>query len=171
MTVRIASFPGTALSEDDLTSGRVLSVQDRLRADYAWDAGLAIGRYLEGLKHGVILGVQCRRCPRTVVPPRAFCEQCFGPMDAFVPLADTGTVNTFSLCYVTWDVRRIAEPLIPAVIEIDGTSPRVGILHLLSETVPDAVRIDMRVRAVWKPAGERQGAITDIRYFKPTGGA
>jgi uncharacterized OB-fold protein len=171
MTGRIPSFPGTALSEDDLTSGRVLSVQDRLRADYAWDAGLAIGRYLEGLKNGMILGVRCHRCQRTVVPPRAFCELCSGPMDAFVPLADTGTVNTFSLCYVTWDVRRIAEPLIPAVIEIDGTSPRVGILHLLGDIAPDAVRIGLAVRAVWKPAGERQGAITDIRHFRPVRGA
>jgi len=25
----------------------------------------------------------------------------------------------------------------------------------------------MKVQAVWKQPGERQGAITDIRYFKP----
>lgn len=170
MTKRIASFQGTALSEADIESGRVLSVRAQLRADYAWDAGLAIGRYLDGLKAGYILGVRCRRCARTVVPPRAFCEQCFGPMDAFVPLADAGTINTFSLCYVTWDVRRIRDPLLPAVVDIDGTSPRVGILHLLGEVAPDAVRVGLRVQAVWKPAGERQGAITDIRYFRPLPG-
>ena len=170
MTRRISAFPGTALSEADIAGGRVLSVHARLQAEYAWDAGLAIGRYLEGLKAGVILGVQCRRCQRTVVPPRAFCERCFGPMDAFVPLADTGTINTFSLCYVTWDVRRIATPLIPAVIDIDGTSPAAGILHLVGDVAPEMVRVGMRVRAVWKPAGERQGAITDIRHFKPLGG-
>ena len=28
--------------------------------------------------------------------------------------------NTFSLCYVSWDVRRLKPPEIPAVIEIDG---------------------------------------------------
>jgi len=62
MTKRIASFQGTALSEADIESGRVLSVRAQLRADYAWDAGLAIGRYLDGLKAGHILGVRCRRC-------------------------------------------------------------------------------------------------------------
>jgi uncharacterized OB-fold protein len=171
MGERRMMLPGTGLSEEDIAGGRVLSVDDRLRAEYAWDAGLAIGRYLHALKEGQILGVRCHRCERTVVPPRAFCERCFGPMDAFVPLADTGTINTFSLCYVTWDVRRIKDPLMPAVIDIDGTSPRVGIMHLLGEIAPDAVRIGLRVQAVWKPASERQGAITDIRYFKPiTGG-
>jgi uncharacterized OB-fold protein len=145
-------------------------VHSRLRADYAWDTGLAIGRYLEGLKNGRILGVRCRRCDRTVVPPRAFCECCFGTMDEFVPLADRGTVNTYSLCYVTWDVKRITDPLMPAVIDIDGTTPRVGILHLLGEVAPDALRVGLRVEAVWRPAGEREGAITDIRYFRPVDG-
>jgi hypothetical protein len=170
MSPQTGSFPGTALSEEDITSGRVLTVQDQVRAEYAWDTGLAIGRYLESLKEGRILGVRCERCDRTVVPPRAFCEQCFGPMDRFVPLPDTGTVNTFSLCYVTWDVRRIAVPQLPAVVDIDGTSPRVGILHLLGEVAPQAVRVGMRVQAVWKPAAERQGAVTDIRYFRPVVG-
>jgi hypothetical protein len=32
---------------------------------------------------------------------------------------------------------------------------------------PDAVHIGMRVQAVWKPEDEREGAITDILYFKP----
>lgn len=167
MTQRIASYPGTALSEEDIEQGRVLSIHDRLQADYAWDAGLAIGRYLKGLKKGQILGVRCARCDRTVVPPRAFCERCFAPMDTFVPLSDVGTVNTFSLCYVTWDVKRIAEPLIPAVIDLDGTLPPAGIMHLLGGVAPDRVHIGMRVRAVWKPARKREGAITDIRYFKP----
>ncbi len=88
-------------------------------------------------------------------------------MHTYKPLQDTGVVNTFSLCYVTWDVQRIKEPEIPAVIEIDGASPLHGIMHKLGEVDPDEVKIGMRVQAVWKPAAERQGAITDILYFKP----
>jgi uncharacterized OB-fold protein len=88
-------------------------------------------------------------------------------MEKYVPLQDTGTVNTYSLCYVTWDVQRIKIPEIPAVIEIDGASPLHGIMHMLGEIDPAKVHIGMRVKAVWKPAEERQGAITDIIYFKP----
>jgi hypothetical protein len=57
----------------------------------------------------------------------------------------------------------------PAVIAIDGASPGMGILHLLGEVAPKAVTIGMRVQAVWKPVAEREGSITDIRYFRPIG--
>lgn len=167
MTAKIKHFPGTALSESDFESGKVLFIHDKLNAQFAWDTGVAIGAYLAGLKRGEILGSYCPTCRKTVVPPRTVCEQCFHPMDEYLPLLDSGTVNTFSLCYVTWDVQRIQEPEIPAVIEIDGASPGHGILHKLGEVDPQAVRMGMRVKAVWKPAEERQGAITDILYFKP----
>ncbi len=167
MTVNIESYPGTPLSEEDFAEGKILFNYDELRGDYAWDTGIAIGRYLAGLKEGVILGARCKTCRKTVVPPRIVCEWCFRPMDEYVPLQDTGRVNTFSLCYVTWDVRRIEEPEISAVIEIDGASPLRGIMHRLGEVDPHRVHIGMRVQAVWKPLEEREGAITDILYFKP----
>jgi uncharacterized protein len=167
MTAKIKNFPGTSLSEQDIAEGKVFSLHDSMRGDYAWDTGVAIDQYLAALKQGMILGARCRRCRKTVVPPRQVCEWCYRPMDDYVPLQDTGTVNTFSLCYVTWDVQRIKKPEIPAVIEIDGASPLHGILHKLGEIDPSDVLIGMRVKAVWKPVEERLGAITDIMYFKP----
>jgi uncharacterized OB-fold protein len=167
MTVNNQNLPGTPLSEKDFEDGKILFNFDELRGDFAWDTGVAIGNYLQGFKEGVILGARCNTCRKIVVPPRTVCEWCFRPMDEYVPLQDTGTVNTFSLCYVTWDVHRIPEPEIPAVIEIDGASPLHGIMHLLGEVDPHKVHIGMRVQAVWKPVEERQGAVTDILYFKP----
>ena len=167
MSDKISKYAGTSLSEQEILNGDVLSLQDQMLADFAWDTGVAIGRYLAGLKAGIILGSYCRYCHKTVVPPRTVCEWCFNPMDHFVPLSDTGIVNTFSLCYVTWDVQRIEEPEIPAVVEIEGAAPLHGIMHKLGEVDPKEVAIGMRVQAVWKPEEERQGAITDIRYFKP----
>lgn len=167
MTANFKELPGTPLREKDFEEGKILFNFDELRGDFAWDTGIAIGRYLASLKEGVILGARCNTCRKVVVPPRTVCEWCFRPMDEFVPLKDTGTVNTFSLCYVTWDVKRVKEPEVPAVIEIDGASPLHGIMHLLGEMDPEKVNIGMRVKAVWKPPEERQGAITDILFFKP----
>jgi uncharacterized OB-fold protein len=174
MTSRFKEFHGTSLSEKDFDEGKVLFNYDELKADYAWDTGVGIGAYLAGLKRGVILGGYCRACRKTVVPPRVVCEWCYRPMTDYVQVEDTGTVNTFSLCYVTWDVQRIKEPEIPAVIMLDGASALSetstvmgGIMHLLGEVKPDDVKIGMRVQAVWKPEDEREGAITDILYFKP----
>jgi uncharacterized OB-fold protein len=167
MTAKIKEFPGVSLSEQDFSEGKILFNFDRLDGQFAWDTGVAIGAYLASLKKGIIMGSLCNTCRKIVVPPRTVCEQCFHPMNEFVPLKDTGVVNTFSLCYVTWDVQRIKEPEIPAVIDIDGASPLHGIMHMLGDVDPQQVKIGMRVKAVWKPAEERQGAITDILYFKP----
>ncbi len=157
----------TYLSEEDFETEQVLFETWVPQARYAWDAGIAIGRYLAELKAGRLVGVHCPSCGRILVPPRMFCQDCFVSTDGFVPLQDTGTVITFSICHIRWDMVRLEHPLIPAVIAIDGASPGMGILHLLGEVDPKAVRIGMRVQAVWKPPEEREGAITDIRYFKP----
>ncbi len=167
MSPETHEFRGTSLSEKDFEDGRILFRHDKMDGLYAWDTGIGIGRYLAALKEGVLLGSHCRRCRKTVIPPRTVCEWCFRPMDAYVPLKGTGIVNTFSLCYVTWDVRRIEEPEIPAVIEIDGASPLCGIMHKLGEVKPEDIHVGMRVQAVWKAPEEREGAITDILYFKP----
>lgn len=167
MTAKIKEFPGVYLKESDFEEKKVIFTEWNPNAQYAWDAGVAIGRYLRELKEGRLIGVRCNQCHRTVIPPRTVCEWCFRPMDDWVYLPDTGTVNTFSLCHVTWDMQYPDEPELPAVIDIDGTQPSVGILHLLGEIDPQAVKIGMKVQAVWKPAEEREGSILDIKYFKP----
>lgn len=165
---------GTPLKDQDIREGKVSLIAWKPHLEYRWDSGVAISRFLLGLKEGKILGVRCHSCGRTVTPPRAFCEWCFRPVDEWVELKDTGTVNTFSICYVTWDMKPLEIPQIPAVIEIDGTHPRVGFLHLLGgigekdvEAIRRRVRVGMRVQAVWKSPAERVGAITDILYFQP----
>jgi uncharacterized OB-fold protein len=167
MTAKIEKFPGVSLRESDFREKRILFTQWNPNAQYAWDSGVAIGRYLADLKKGRLTGVRCNKCRRTVIPPRNFCEWCFRPMDDWIHLPDTGTINTYSLCYVTWDMQVLTEPEIPAVIDIDGTRPSVGIMHKLGGVDPQQVEIGMRVRAVWKPPSEREGSILDIRYFTP----
>jgi uncharacterized OB-fold protein len=136
-------------------------------ARYAWDTGIAISEYLRGLKRGEILGRECRNCRRVLVPPRMFCEECFRPTDRWVQVEDTGTVNTFSICYIRWDMAPLKEPEIPFVLDIDGPTPGMGFMHKLGEVRPDDVRVGLEVEAVWKPEEEREGSILDIRYFRP----
>lgn len=164
---------GRPLSEGEFRK-KVSTTRWAPSLEYGWDAGLAIGRFLEGLQEGKIYGVRCRTCGRTVTPPRAFCELDFKPMDEWVELPDTGTINTFSICYVTWDMKPLRRPQIPAVIDIDGTSPRVGFMHLIGgvpgtsvEAIRKRISVGMPVQAVWKKPRDREGAITDILHFTP----
>ena len=158
---------GTGLESADFKKGRVFTEYYVPKLQYAWDTGEAIGRYLAELKNGRLIARRCNRCKRNLIPPRMFCERCFRTTDDWVFVQDTGKVNTFSLCYVSWDVQRLKVPEIPAVIEIDGAFPGAGIMHKLGKVKPKDVRVGMRVRAVWKPAAERTGSITDIKYFEP----
>lgn len=160
-------YPVTGLSEQAFEKNEVLVEYWKVQAEYAWDTGVAIGHYLEELKQGRLVGRRCSNCKRVLVPPRMFCEQCFRLTDEWVSVKDSGTVKTFSLCYVRWDMVRLKEPEIPAVIDLDGASRGVGIMHKLGEVDPKSVKVGMRVQAVWKPAAEREGSITDIKYFKP----
>jgi uncharacterized OB-fold protein len=166
-------FPGTSLTDHALTAGEVLVSMWRVKSEYNWDAGVAMGRYLQGLKQGKILGIRCSECRRTLVPPRSFCELCFRPLDDWVELSDTGRINTYSVSFVNWDASRRSTPEVPAVVEIDGASPGMAILHLIGEVgetldeITSRLKLGAPVQAVWKPADEREGAITDIRYFRP----
>lgn len=166
-----ADFPGTALSGRDFKAGKVLTVEDRYKVSYAWDSGIAISAYLRGLKDGKLLASYAPGSDRVLVPPRTFCELSWTPSNELVELPGTGRVNTFSLSYVNWDATRREEPLMPAVIELDGASEGMGILHMLGDVDPEDVEIGMAVEAVWKPAEEREGSITDILYFAPVKGS
>jgi len=158
---------GTPLHSEDFKKGKIFTNYYVPQLRYAWDTGEAIGRYLAELKKGRLIGRRCHRCQRMMIPPRMFCERCFRPTDEWAYVKDTGKVNTFSLCYVSWDVRPLKRPEIPAVIEIDGATPGTGIMHVLGNVNPKDVHVGMRVRAVWKPPAERTGTITDIAYFEP----
>jgi len=171
MSVRIKEYRGTYYSRRDLEEGRVMAFRDRPEARYAWATGVAMGRFLAELKEGRIIGRVCYRCGRVLVPPRMFCEYCFRPTDEWVYVADTGTVLTYSISYLGPAAERLKEPIIIAVIQLDGASPGIGILHKLGEVKPEEVHVGMRVKAVWKPPEEREGSITDILYFRPLKGA
>lgn len=159
---------GKALKESDMD--KVLLVAHSPNLKYAWDNGPALKRYLDELKNGKIIAKKCNKCNRIMIPPRMFCELCWVPTDDWVYVKDTGIINTFSISYVHWDATRIGKnekPYIPAVIEIDGASKGMGILHMIGGIDEKKVKIGMKVKAVWKKPSEREGKITDIIHFAP----
>ena len=125
-----------------------------------------MGRFLDGLREERIVATECDNCGRILVPPRIFCERCFRPIDRWTDVPATGTVNTFSICHVTWDMHPLDEPELPAVIRLDGASEG-GFLHMLGEVAPDDVAVGMAIEAVWRPLDDRVGSILDIAYLRP----
>jgi uncharacterized OB-fold protein len=160
-------YPTRGLSAAEWRGG-VVAVDFALGAAYTWDAGAAIGGYLRGLRSGRILGRRCRACRRVLLPPRMFCEECFRPTDGWVELPPTGRLVSFSVCHVAWDMQPLAEPEIAAVVAVDGAGDG-AMLHRLGEVAPAGVSAGMALRAVWRPAAERRGSVTDLAYWAPAG--
>lgn len=160
---------GTGLKDKDFKKKTVFITHWKPKAEYRWSAGVAIGYFLNQLKEGKIMGRLCTKCDRILVPPRMFCEECFRTTDEWVEVNDSGTINTFAISYLATDASRVKKPKIPAVIDLDGASKGMGILHIIEEVDPKKVKIGMKVKAVWKPKKDRTGDITDILYFKPVG--
>ena len=154
----------------------ILEKVDKLHRVIAWHGDIPIAsRYTVGIAgerffreikdHARILGTRCETCGLTYVPPTMFCERCFARLDDWVEVASTGTVFTYTVLYLDLDEKRLEEPDILAYVKLDGSDG--GLVHRLGEVSPDQVEIGMRVEAVWRPPEEREGAITDIKYFKP----
>jgi len=163
--------PGTHVSTKDIYQKNITYTWWEPEIQYSWSLGPAYSKFLKGLKEGKILGVHCHKCDRIITPPRSFCEYCYGPTEGWVELKDTGTINTYSISYLDPNANRIEEPILIGVISIDGARPDpMGFMHYFGEMTKDEIHIGMKVKAVWKPKEEREGAITDIKYFKPLGG-
>ena len=159
-------LPGTGLS--DLS--KVPTIPDTPDLRYYWDNGLAMNTYLDGMKNGKIRGSYCRQTGRMMIPARSFSEIAdLNPVSDYYDLPDTGTVRTYTLSHVNWDSSLLPDGQINvfAVIAIDGIDENMGLVHVLGEVKPEEVKIGMKVQAVWKDAGDREGSIKDILYFKP----
>ena len=129
-----------------------------------YTAGLAGEKFLRAIKdEGKILGSYCDHCGITYVPARQFCERCMDKLDETVDVGTEGEVHTFTLLFEDLDGTPREEPEIVAFISLgDG-----GLVHRLDEVELDDLDIGMPVQAVFKPKGEREGSILDIKYFKP----
>lgn len=167
MSSKVSRYPGTEITSKESREEKYLVSKYKTVLRYSWAAGKATSRFMEGLKDGEIWGRRCEGCGRTLVPPRMYCERCFRPTTKWVRLKDTGRIVTYSISYVNADASRRVDPILVAVIEIDGASEMMGLLHVLGEVSPERVEVGMKVKAVWKARRERGGAITDIAYFRP----
>lgn len=136
--------------------------------EYVYTYGRAGEAYFKNLKNrGTFLGARCERCDITYVPPRTYCEKCFARLeDHYIQIGTTGTVYTYTVLHKNLDGSRKEEPVIMAMVRLDGTDG--GMVHCLGEVEPSQVHIGMKVKAVIMPKKERVGEINDIKYFKPT---
>jgi uncharacterized OB-fold protein len=142
-------------------------VETTVHLPYDYVAGDQKARYLRALKDKKILGSKCSKTGKVFVPPLVNSPESFAPCNELVEVADRGMVTTFCIVNIPVIGRSLELPYVAASVALDGAA--ISIFALIQECKPDEARMGMRVEAVWKPDGERQGDHEDILYFRPTG--
>jgi uncharacterized OB-fold protein len=138
-----------------------------VRLPYYYVAGDYKARYLRALKDKKILGSKCSQSGKVLVPPLVNSPESFAPATEFVEVADRGVITTFCIVNIPVIGRNLEIPYVAASVALDGAD--LSIFALIQECTLEEVRMGMRVEAVWKPDGEREGSYEDILYFRPTG--
>ncbi len=142
-------------------------VEANVSLPYHYVAGDYKAKYLRALKDKRILGSRCSTTGKVFVPPVVVNPASFAPCEEFVELPHRGVVTTFCVVNIPVIGRSLELPYCVASVALDGAD--VSIYALIQECKADDVRMGLRVEAVWKPDGERQGDHDDIQYFRPTG--
>jgi uncharacterized protein len=142
-------------------------VDAKLTLPYHYVAGDYRARYLRALKDKKILGSKCSKTGKVFVPPIVASPESLAPCEEFVELQGRGVITTFCIVNIPVIGRNVELPYVAASVALDGAD--ISIYALIQECKPEDVRMGMRVEAVWKPDGERQGDHEDIQYFRPTG--
>jgi len=142
-------------------------VDATLRLPYHYVAGDWRARYLRALKDKKIIGSRCSKTGKVFVAPTICSPESFAPCEEFVEVPDRGVITTFCIVRIPVIGRDVELPYVAASVALDGAD--ISIYALIQECRPEDVRMGMRVEAVWKRDGERQGSHEDILHFRPTG--
>lgn len=137
-----------------------------INVPYSWWAGDTATKFFTSLRDDKkIMATRCGKCGVNFIPPRKVCPGCFGENTEWVEVSGEGTVLSFTVARRPFESIPSDKklPVIWGLVRLDGAD--TALLHFLGEVAPEAVKIGMRVKAVF--ADSRTGAIRDISHFKP----
>jgi uncharacterized OB-fold protein len=144
----------------------VLAAAHVLEFPYSRSVGEVLGRFFTALRDGRILGIRDSD-GRVLVPPTEYDPLTGASLDETVEVGQAGVVTTW-----TWvphpreGKHPLDRPFAFALIQLDGADS--ALLHAVDTGGDEAaMRTGMRVRARWRPDGEREGHIRDIECFEP----
>lgn len=147
-------------------SDEVLSAAHVLEYPYARSVGPVLGRFFTGLRDGRIEGVRADG-DLVLVPPTEYDPTSGRAVGEPVEVSDAGVVTTWTWVAEPRPGQPLERPFAFALIRLDGAG--TALLHAVDAGDPAAVASGMRVRARWRPAEERVGALSYIECFVPDG--
>ncbi len=149
----------------ETTPEPVTIIQTHVRLDYTYAAGRASRRFLEGIAKRLILGQRCASCESVYVPARGSCPRCAVPTEESVEVSDKGTVTTYCIVRIPSENLSIDPPFACVHVLLDGAD--IPMMHVLSGSALEDIRMGMRVQAHWVPDAELGRTLLSIQYFEP----
>ncbi|HAR98329.1 MAG TPA: hypothetical protein DCS11_05460 [Syntrophus sp. (in: bacteria)] len=151
-----------------------ISIPMTVDVPYRFAAGQYLTRYLVEMRdNGKIFAVKCPRCKRVQLPPRIVCAECHVKNEAWVELAQEGTLVAFTIMYLPLTDPTTGKPHEPPFVygsvRLDGAT---SVLDHFVNVEPDMekVWVGMRMRLVLRPKEQRTGDLSDILYYEPLPG-
>ncbi len=141
---------------------RTLQAPVTVSFDYTRSTGPVLGRFLTGLRDGVVVGGRTSE-GKVVVPPLEFDPVTHQATTDFVEVSSVGTITSWTWVPEPVKAQPFDRPFAFALVTLDGAD--APLLHALDVASPDDVSTGMRVRIRW--SAERVGSITDIACFEP----
>lgn len=150
----------------DLRPPELIYLEGEARCTYSWATGEVVGEFLGALRdHGKILGAVCDGCGDVAVPPQSYCEKCGAAAGDFREVGPRGVVMSWSRIARDFDGAPLKAPFRYVLVRLAGSDSEM--LHVAPDD--DRIKIGATVRPEFKPEAEREGAITDIRWFVSDG--
>ncbi|MBT3311797.1 MAG: Zn-ribbon domain-containing OB-fold protein [Desulfobacterales bacterium] len=140
-------------------------VDGKLALPYQYFAGRTGSRFIIAIRdEKKIKGLECKKCNKVYVPPRATCEHCFCDIkDNWVDLDSTGTVTGFTVVRYEEPHHPVKAPFIQALVKLEGAD--TPFVHIVQGVPVDEMKTGLKVKAVF--AEETTTTIMDISHFEP----
>jgi uncharacterized protein len=135
---------------------------------HRYTPGVAGEAFFTALKdRGVLLGSRCANCDYTYVPPRMFCERCFGELTADTEVGPGGELVSFTILFEGIEGEPLEVPAVIGAVRLDGAD--AVLIHRVLDLTDEPLEIGERVEVALRPEAERTGSILDIEGFQTAG--
>jgi uncharacterized OB-fold protein len=151
-----------------LGSDEPLRLQRRITLRYRFAAGRFATPFFRALRgEGRVLAT-VDSAGNALLPPRPVSGLVNAPTTGWVEVGPTATLSGYTVVHVPFIDPMTGErrpvPYGFGLVRFDGASTNV--YHLIDETDRTRLRVGLALEPVFKPVGERQGNLADIRFFR-----
>lgn len=147
----------------------LIKLQEIADLPYHWSAGKYGSKFLRSLRdEKKFWGTRCPQCEKVYFPPREVCGPCFAHIEEWVELPTEGTLTAFSVVNFPFIDPELGDkrpvPYTFGYIQLDGCDTAMS--HFVNEHDHTKLWRGMRVEAVFKEDGQREGNMQDVLYFE-----